>query len=99
MFTIKVFNRKGYTAYACKTFGVVHDKHDGTLIYLNEGLDDIPVHRVTVHLEAIIENANGKTIDRIKAMPQVAPDVPTTDKESIATIQPKPGYLGEVSAA
>lgn len=74
MFTIKVFNRKGYTAYSCKTFGVVRDKNDGTLIYLNEGTD-APVQTVHVHVEAIVENANGKTIDRIKADPELPANV------------------------
>jgi hypothetical protein len=79
MFTIKVFNRKGYTAYACKTFGVVHDKNDGTLIYLNEGAEDKPVERIQVWSEAIVENANGRTIDRIRATPVVtAPLTPDT---------------------
>ena len=88
MFTIKVFNRKGYTAYACKTFGVVHDKHEGTTLYLNEGTGDSPVERVVVHVEAIVENANGRTIDRIRPMPQATIPGRDTRAEELATEKP-----------
>jgi hypothetical protein len=69
MFTIKVFNRKGYTAYSCESFEVCHDKNEGSSIYLHSaGVGDTTARRVFIYSEAIVENENGKTIDRIKSM-------------------------------
>ena len=70
MFTLKVFHLEGgYTAIACKSYCVgPPDPEQGNAIWIStEPLTGTAGEEIEVEDKVIVENANGKTIDVIRA--------------------------------
>ena len=67
MFTVKVMKDGGYTVYECKTYGVTWGKDGKASVFLNPGNGE-NVNIVGIEGTAYIQNAMGKTVDKISVL-------------------------------